>query len=73
MNVVILLVSLVLALLVLIPLLERYQQRLGLDKMQKVYQICAATVDDHPHHQAHLYASGATVRLVRLTRFLFGA
>lgn len=35
MNVVILLVSLVLALLVLIPLLERYQQRLGLDKMQK--------------------------------------
>ncbi|CAM4375881.1 hypothetical protein [Pseudoalteromonas maricaloris] len=35
MNVVILLVSLVIALVVLIPLLEKYQQRLGLDKMQK--------------------------------------
>ncbi|MEJ6474508.1 hypothetical protein [Pseudoalteromonas piscicida] len=35
MNVIILLVSLIVALVVLIPLLEKYQQRLGLDKMQK--------------------------------------
>ncbi|AZZ99202.1 hypothetical protein [Pseudoalteromonas sp. R3] len=35
MNVLIILGSLIVALLVLIPLLEKYQSRIGLDKMQK--------------------------------------
>ncbi|WP_125563597.1 MULTISPECIES: hypothetical protein [Pseudoalteromonas] len=35
MNVLIILGSLIIALLVLIPLLEKYQSRMGLDKMQK--------------------------------------
>lgn len=35
MNVLIILGSLIVALLILIPLLEKYQSRIGLDKMQK--------------------------------------
>ncbi|MCG7564538.1 MULTISPECIES: hypothetical protein [Pseudoalteromonas] len=35
MNVLIILGSLIIALLILIPLLEKYQSRMGLDKMQK--------------------------------------
>ncbi|TMP32637.1 hypothetical protein [Pseudoalteromonas rubra] len=35
MNVLLILGSLIVALLILIPLLEKYQSRMGLDKMQK--------------------------------------
>ncbi|MBD1584015.1 hypothetical protein HG263_17605 [Pseudoalteromonas sp. JBTF-M23] len=35
MNIIVILVSLIVALLILVPLLERYQHRLGLDKMQR--------------------------------------
>ncbi|GEK08418.1 hypothetical protein HUZ36_12020 [Pseudoalteromonas sp. McH1-7] len=35
MNVIVLLVCLIVALVILVPLLEKHQQRMGLDKMQK--------------------------------------
>ncbi|WP_105167619.1 hypothetical protein [Pseudoalteromonas sp. T1lg23B] len=35
MNIIVILVSLVIALLILVPLLERYQHTLGLHKMQR--------------------------------------
>ncbi|CAM4022528.1 hypothetical protein [Pseudoalteromonas byunsanensis] len=35
MNIIVILVSLVVALLILVPLLERYQDKLGLNKMQR--------------------------------------
>ncbi|BBN80749.1 hypothetical protein PA25_07340 [Pseudoalteromonas sp. A25] len=35
MNIIVILLSLIIALVILVPLLERYQHRLGLDKMQR--------------------------------------
>ncbi|CAH9054149.1 hypothetical protein PSECIP111951_00969 [Pseudoalteromonas holothuriae] len=35
MNVIVILVSLIVALLILVPLLERYQHKMGLHKMQR--------------------------------------